>query len=242
MKYSTNFGPCPASVGVTHPPELLFMLECLYACRTRRGRDGCWLFAVVHSTIIHCQKLTTHFFFLQYVESHTQNSIVEEATLKAWLCKLPITPHWKKLNYSKATVGGKKKKKKSTFTTKFLFCSPLKCSITFAESRLFLLMSVRGTKLDESPQQTRGLWLWRGRWWWFGGGCNPLSLYKHNNNTSNTLLAALLMYFQAKTGIFASCVIYCGSHLHIKALIIPSEHVCVYVCVCVCVWGGFGRV
>ena len=75
-----------------------------------------------------------------------------------------------------------------------------------------------------------------------GGGCNPLSLYKHNNNTSNTLLAALLMYFQAKTGIFASCVIYCGSHLHIKALIIPSEHVCVSVCVCVCVcvraWEG----
>lgn len=35
------------------------------------------------------------------------------------------------------------------------------------------------------------------------------------------------MYFQAKTGIFASCVIYCGSHLHIKALISPSECVCV---------------
>lgn len=43
-----------------------------------------------------------------------------------------------------------------------------------------------------------------------------------------------MMYFQAKTGIFASCVIYCGSHLHIKALISPSER----VCVCVAVVGG----
>lgn len=62
-------------------------------------------------------------------------------------------------------------------------------------------------------------------------GDNPVSLSFHskhnNNNNSNTLLAALLMYFQAKTGIFASCVIYCGSHLHIKALISPSERVCV---------------
>lgn len=72
-----------------------------------------------------------------------------------------------------------------------------------------------------------------------GWGGNPLSLCKHNNNSSNTLLAALLMYFQAKTGIFASCVIYCDSHLHIKALISPSERVCAPVCVCVWVrgWG-----
>lgn len=68
---------------------------------------------------------------------------------------------------------------------------------------------------------------------WGGWGGNPLSLCKHNNNSSNTLLAALLMYFQAKTGIFASCVIYCDSHLHIKALISPSERVCAPVCVCV---------
>lgn len=33
------------------------------------------------------------------------------------------------------------------------------------------------------------------------------------------------MYFQGKIGIFASCVIYCCSHLHIKALISPSERV-----------------
>lgn len=54
-----------ASVGVTHPPEPLLTWEYLYTCRTRRGRDGYWLlvcFAVVHRTIIHCQKLTTHFF------------------------------------------------------------------------------------------------------------------------------------------------------------------------------------
>lgn len=74
------------------------------------------------------------------------------------------------------------------------------------------------------------------------GGDDPLSLCKHNNNSSNTLLAALLMYFQAKTGIFASCVIYCGSHLHIKALISPSERVCAPVCVFVCEWGAGGVV
>ena len=52
------------------------------------------------------------------------------------------------------------------------------------------------------------------------------------------------MYFQAKTGIFASCVIYCSPHLHIKALISPSERACVRVhvrvCVCVCVSLSFG--
>lgn len=68
----------------------------------------------------------------------------------------------------------------------------------------------------------------------FGVGWAIPYLFANNNNSSNTLLAALLMYFQAKTSIFASCVIYCGSHLHIKALISPSERVCepVYVFVC----------
>lgn len=67
---------------------------------------------------------------------------------------------------------------------------------------------------------------------------DPLFLCKHNNNNcSNTLVATLLMYFQAKTGIFASCVIYCGSHLHIKALISPSERERVRVCACVLGWG-----
>lgn len=75
-----------------------------------------------------------------------------------------------------------------------------------------------------------------------GGVGITLSFCKHNNNCSNTLLAALLMYFQAKTSIFASCVIYCGSHLHIKALISPSERVCTPVYVSVCEQGVGGVV
>lgn len=124
--------------------------------------------------------------------------------------------------------------------TKFLLCPSLKCNITCGERRLFLLIPLKGTKLDESLQQTRGAWVAERELVVVVVGSNPLSLCKHNNNSSNTLLAALLMYFQAKTGIFASCVIYCGSHLHIKALISPSERVCAPLCVCLCVSEGLG--
>ena len=36
-------------------------------------------------------------------EGEREGSVGEE-TLKVWLHKLPVTSHWKKLNYSKATV------------------------------------------------------------------------------------------------------------------------------------------
>lgn len=49
---------------------------------------------------------------------------------------------------------------------------------------------------------------------------NLLSLCIHN---PHTVLLISWCSFGGKTGIFASCVIYCGTHLHIKALISPSE-------------------
>lgn len=49
---------------------------------------------------------------------------------------------------------------------------------------------------------------------------NLLSLCIHN---PHAVLLISWCSFGGKTGIFASCVIYCGTHLHIKALISPSE-------------------
>lgn len=49
---------------------------------------------------------------------------------------------------------------------------------------------------------------------------NLLSLCIHN---PHTVLLISWYSFGGKTGIFASCVIYCGTHLHIKALISSSE-------------------
>lgn len=60
------------------------------------------------------------------------------------------------------------------------------------------------------------------RWIYFHGfEINRLSLCVRNPGT-----VPLISWcsFGGKTGIFASCVIYCGTHLHIKALISPSEH------------------
>lgn len=138
-----------------------------------------------------------------------------------------------------------------TLQKKMPFCDPSQKLIVHLLYRVCIsYMCVPLHKAALLFQSQLSSWyLWKGQSWMSlssrrgmvcGRGGIPMSLRKHNNNCSNTLLAALLMYFQAKTGIFASCVIYCGSHLHIKALISPSERVCVCVLPCLCEFWSWG--